>query len=99
MEIDTTPADIFTKTQVQMEEEVRQSHLAAEKKAHGKSLPKADDLSWQERTISKPKGGDGASLEDKYKTVKPTPKPVTMAEREEMRKALQELDPPTNAIN
>lgn len=72
--IDTSPADIFTKSHAQME---------ADKHHSG--------LKWQDRVISA------------RPTEKTTPVPQrqsqSLAEREALRKALEELNPPTNAIN
>lgn len=71
------------------------------------------ELRWQDRVISKPvekpkveklAGSDGASLEDTYKIAHRTlaqnrHHPEKLVEREAQRKALEELNPPTNSIN
>ncbi|NBO19786.1 MAG: hypothetical protein EBV03_11320, partial [Proteobacteria bacterium] len=93
MLLDTSAPDAFNQTQA---EQVADKHNLAP--------------NWRERVISgtppksadamlpKAKGGDGASLDD-YKKTKPARQAEQLAEREAMRKALEELHPPTNSIN
>ena len=96
---DETPADIFEADAEKAPlDHVQHSQLRSSKSRSPKPA-QSPQLGWEERLFGKPKGSDGASLEDKYKTEKPQPQPITLAEREKMRKALVELDPPTNAIN
>lgn len=90
MVLDTSPPADFDKTQAEQ--------IAAKHKL---------DSNWRERVITAPKeraplvkakGGDGASLDD-YKKPKPEAPPDQLVERESLRKALLEMEPPTKSIN
>ncbi|MBY0408278.1 MAG: hypothetical protein K2Q01_11355, partial [Rickettsiales bacterium] len=96
-----SPPAAFLETQAQQEQRKKNAPL------HGR--PPAPQANWRDRVISAPaqekepitpkaKGGDGASLDD-YKKPKVERQSEQLAEREAMRKALEELNPPTNAIN
>jgi len=94
--VDTSAAETFDREQELIEEQEDRAQLASAIKPGN----------WRERVISaapekKPVRGEGAALEDTYKIAsRVTPeRKAKYAEQEEMRKALEELQPPTNAIN
>lgn len=104
MEMDTSPPDIFSETQTKsgqdfweniMEKRKRQERErkeAVQKKEVAQKDTQNPDISWQERVVSGPQ-----KMKAEARPV--TDKPKTRAEQEAMRKALEELNPPTNSIN
>lgn len=98
MLIDTSPPDVFLQTQA---EQVADKHDLApnwRERVISGAPPKSADAPQKHSELVKAKGGDGAALDD-YKKAKPSRPAEQLAEREAMRKALEELHPPTNSIN
>jgi len=102
--IETSPPDIFTKCQAQTDaekchaEEGVKARQDAEAKQAAETKPVAEPksaMSWQERIISGPavEKKSATAISEKAKPQK------THADQEAMRKALEELNPPTNSIN
>ena len=92
--IDTSAADVFTKTQAQMQEEILQAQQEADKeKMEQEGKAASGDLSWQERIISTKPAPKKAEPAEKITSKK------NYADQEAMRKVLEEHNPPTNSIN
>jgi|GEM_PF-1496509 len=95
--LDTSPPDVFSRTW----SEQHKAELEAKKNAAGKRAvalrtpPQDSDISWQERVVS----GPPTTLKQEVEAKPETAAPKSRAEQEAMRKALEELNPPTNSIN
>lgn len=84
MKLDTSPPDTFDKTQVEQ--------MRDKKHHHGHS--------WRERVFSGPPAEKKVIAAKEEEKAKAAPaKSGSYAEQEAMRKALEELSPPTNSIN
>jgi hypothetical protein len=95
-ELDNSAPVSFTQTQAERRriiEEAKKRREALEAKVEEKMVSKASDLTWQERTIT------AKESELANDSPKPDSRPRSFAQNEAMKKALQELKPPSSAIH
>ncbi len=79
--------------EVQKKHNIKPKAAASDIASRDNTSQRAADVPWQERVI---KGGDGVSLSDSVSTKH---SPQTHTGREEMRKLLEEVQPPTNSLH